>query len=208
MQAQGLTRKQQTAVLLAFDHLQVGLCIVLDDGEVTLRNAEADRILESLDAVQLDQSNKLLCWDPEHQIYVRLAVQCAAGKSVSASAAGRMLLVPGRESDEHSVLAELIELKFGGEENTNPVAVLVKLIDLNNSPPVLAELAVAVYGLTAIEGMICQYLAEGFTTREVADKRGVSYETIRSQVKSVLHKTRCQRRSDLIRLLVRLQRRC
>ena len=208
MQARVLTRKQQIAVLSTFDHLQVGLCIVLDDREVVLRNAEADRILESHDAIQLDQSNRLVCWDSEQQAYKGLAVQSEAGKSAGASAAGGMLLVTGRESDEHSVLVELTELKLGGEDNANPVASLVKLTDLNNSPPVLAQLAVAVYGLTAIEGMVCQYLSEGFTTREIADKRGVSYETIRSQVKSVLHKTRCQRRSDLIRLLVRLQHRC
>ena len=208
MQVKALTRKQQVAVLSAFDHLQIGLCILLDDGEVALSNAEADRIFESRDAIQLDQSNKLLCWDSEENNYLDLADQSVPGNFGSASAAGEILLVAGRESDEQLVIVELAELRLGGEDNTNPVAALVKLTDLHDSPPLLAELAIKVYGLTVIEAMVCQYLAEGFTTREIADKRGVSYETIRSQVKSVLHKTRCQRRSDLIRLLVRLQHRC
>ncbi len=58
----------------------------------------------------------------------------------------------------------------------------------------------ALYSLTASEASVCRYLVEGFSNPEIAEKRNVSPETVKSQVQSALRKTGTANRSELIRL--------
>ena len=58
------------------------------------------------------------------------------------------------------------------------------------------------FGLTVAETHIMSLLAQGRTLEEIAALRGVGLETVRSQCKTLLGKTRCRRRSDLVKLVV------
>jgi DNA-binding CsgD family transcriptional regulator len=53
----------------------------------------------------------------------------------------------------------------------------------------------AEFGLTAAEAEVAEAVANGFTSNEIAARRGVSTETVHSQVKAVLAKTHCPRRA-------------
>ncbi len=47
---------------------------------------------------------------------------------------------------------------------------------------------------------VCRLLVEGCETQTIADMRNVTAETVRTQVKSILAKTRTSKRSDVVRL--------
>ncbi|QXM25576.1 hypothetical protein KO353_05015 [Elioraea tepida] len=61
-----------------------------------------------------------------------------------------------------------------------------------------------VLGLTQAEAALAAELAAGATLAAAARARGISLETARTQLKSVLGKTGCARQQDLARLLARL----
>jgi DNA-binding CsgD family transcriptional regulator len=57
------------------------------------------------------------------------------------------------------------------------------------------------FGLTMAEAEIAEAVANGLTSNEIAGRRGVSPETVHSQVKAVLAKTRCPRRARVSAVL-------
>jgi DNA-binding CsgD family transcriptional regulator len=58
------------------------------------------------------------------------------------------------------------------------------------------------FGLTVAEANIMGLVAQGRSLAEIAALRGVGLETVRSQCKPLLNKTRSRRRSDLVKLVV------
>lgn len=59
------------------------------------------------------------------------------------------------------------------------------------------------YRLTHRETDVLLGLMEGYAPKEIAERHGVSRNTVRSQVASLLQKTACKRQKDLIRLFLK-----
>lgn len=81
--------------------------------------------------------------------------------------------------------------------------VLFTVVDPEARKP-SAETLRAVLGLTAAEASLAAELGAGATLAEAAKARGVSHETVRTQLKSILAKSGCTRQAELARLLARL----
>lgn len=73
------------------------------------------------------------------------------------------------------------------------------------APPDLAATLRHRFGLTGAEAGLALALHEGTTLRRLADQRGVSLNTVRSQLAAVFDKTGQRRQQDLIRLLATLR---
>lgn len=67
-----------------------------------------------------------------------------------------------------------------------------------------AALLARLFGLTAAESALAASLAAGRTLEEHAKRRGVSRETVRTQLAGIRRKTGCRRQADLVALLSRL----
>ncbi len=59
------------------------------------------------------------------------------------------------------------------------------------------------FGLTAAEGEIALLLLQGKSLREIAGNKRISYETVRTHVRSILGKTDTKRQTELVALLNR-----
>jgi DNA-binding CsgD family transcriptional regulator len=70
--------------------------------------------------------------------------------------------------------------------------------------PRTAELLRRTYGLTRAEAEVAIDVAEGWSAREIGDRRGVSASTVRVQIQAVLQKTGLRKTSALASLVVRL----
>jgi DNA-binding CsgD family transcriptional regulator len=64
----------------------------------------------------------------------------------------------------------------------------------------------ALYGLTPAEGEVAVLLAEGLSPADIADRRAVSLDTVRNQIKALLQKTGAPRLGGLIAVLARTVR--
>lgn len=85
-------------------------------------------------------------------------------------------------------------------------AVGVCIIDVSDrTPPAYTQALRDLYGLTAQEAAIALQLNSGMSPREIAEASSRSYETVRTQVKSILHKTGTRRQAELIALIGKLR---
>jgi len=190
------------AVLSVLDQLDVGLCITHENGMVVVRNAEADFLLDSNDGIRLARDNALQCCDPECQLQFERALRNACDTSAAANTTSELVIVSDPGSQQNALFMEVAALNDAGE---TPVLneqrhAIVTLIDPSQPRVLAVDRVVLSYGLTDAEAEVCKFLIEGRTTKKMAEIRSVSQETIKSQVKAVLRKTQCARRSDLIRL--------
>jgi len=58
------------------------------------------------------------------------------------------------------------------------------------------------YRLTPQEAKVLQGIIEGYCLKEIASHHDVSFNTVRSQLASVMQKTYCKRQKDLVRLFL------
>lgn len=85
--------------------------------------------------------------------------------------------------------------------SASAILVLTKpMAQASHSTPLLQ----ALFDLTATEAELAARIAEGETAQEIAKGDAKSVHTVRNQLKSLLHKTGCQRQVDLTRLLTQL----
>lgn len=57
------------------------------------------------------------------------------------------------------------------------------------------------FGLTATEGSIATMIAQGMSLREIAERKSISYETVRTHLRSIFSKTDTRRQAELAKLL-------
>lgn len=91
----------------------------------------------------------------------------------------------------------------GGAAAGEPAAVIVVHLTSDRTE-VDPEILRHAFGLTPSESRVAVMLARGDALRDVASRRGVSLETVRSQLRAVFEKTGTRRQADLIRLLAEL----
>jgi DNA-binding CsgD family transcriptional regulator len=73
--------------------------------------------------------------------------------------------------------------------------------DPNADRPDLHRRLQVIFGLTPAEQRVAAAMLTGLTTAEIADRQGVSLNTIRSQVQSIFGRLGVRRQSDMIRLV-------
>jgi len=76
----------------------------------------------------------------------------------------------------------------------------VTVIDPSRKKPLSSEGLTALGHLTTAESAIVQFLVEGHRPSDIAERRDVSVNTIKSQLKDVSRKLRCKSQSDIIRV--------
>jgi len=197
-------KKQYDAVLTVLDHVQVGLCIALENGDIVIKNREACRILDEKDGIRLSNNGKIFCFDSTQNAQLQSAIEKVSKTACGENNTHELLLVSDRCSGREALLVEVAPLRdYSSELDRNLTGALITLVDQSNTQPFSVNRTVAAYKLTKAESAVCQLLVDGSTTTEIAEKRNVSPETVKTQVKSVLQKTHCSRRSDLIRLVLK-----
>jgi DNA-binding CsgD family transcriptional regulator/PAS domain-containing protein len=95
---------------------------------------------------------------------------------------------------------------FPGERlgHRSQFAAIALIGDPNQGITVPPQMLQTIYGLTPAEARLSVMLSKGQSMAEAAAANGVTDETVRSQLKSVFHKTGTRRQSELISLLVSL----
>jgi len=75
------------------------------------------------------------------------------------------------------------------------------LVDAGAELAAGAEALAREFGLSPAETRIAQMLAHGMPRAAIAAERGVSAETLKSQIRSIFHKTGCTREAELVALM-------
>ncbi|MDN2580987.1 alpha/beta fold hydrolase [Aquibium sp. ELW1220] len=121
---------------------------------------------------------------------------------LSSADTGRLLAVAGhadpRSRTQTSVLVKRVENGFQGA-GEEPVF-LLSIVDFGFDEAAV-ELFRSAYGLTQAEARVAVLLASGLRLPDVAAERGVSVDTVRTQIKLIKNKTSVRDIPALVRLL-------
>lgn len=188
------------ALLGALDHFHIATYVTLPSGTLLLANSEAERILNLQDGLVRDRTGRLSVLGERDAELRALIAKVSATANGDAMDSEQLLTVPRRSGGDPYVLSicplrdpeNLLDAHFHGA--------IIYVIDPTNLSIISTKGIAKLHDLTPAENTICELLVRGMSTTEIAEIRSVKIETIRSQIKSLLEKTRTRTRIQLIRL--------
>ena len=193
-------RSRYNAALMALDHLGLGVFILDSAGRVVERNAGAQAILDQRDGIALASTGELRLADPEAQLALKQAVQTQSHPLEAGPDARLNMLTAPRPSGAFDFLISARALRdVDGEMARGFAGVFLTVIDPTRRDVLSADGLTELGALTDAESRITQMLVQGHKVLHISEQQEVSVETVRSHVKSVLRKLRCNSQGDVIR---------
>lgn len=190
---------QVSGMVDAFDHLDKPALVLDERGLLVRCNDRAQRVLDALADLR---HREIRFRDGGNQrTFESALVQAGAQAQWSGRRRDRTALVDGagRVYD-----VEAVALGDWARYSFTQARFLVFLDAAPAAAPGPETSLRSRYGLTRAEIRVAAALAEGLSVRAIADRHGVTYETARSQIKSVLSKTGTSRQAELVALLAKL----
>jgi DNA-binding CsgD family transcriptional regulator len=167
-----------------------------------LVNPNAQRLMEVRDGFVVDERGPRLSYAHEDEPF-----QKAVSEAIEAGVVGRptddRVLVASRPSGRQPLLVivtRLLEPALGCPTQSAVAAVFIGNATPNR--PVPSELLMRLYSLTRAEAELVALLCDGLTLEGAAERRGVTVNTARWQLKQVFSKTGARSQSALIRLVL------
>lgn len=112
---------------------------------------------------------------------------------------GAVKLVIAGARDRSPIFSELHRLPDGDRQAQMNARILLTIRTQRPDPPTAAVDALRkAFDMTAAEAAVADLLALGHDIPAIASRRGVGIETIRSQLKSIFHKTGTHRQAELV----------
>ena len=174
------------------------------DGHLTYMNEAAERLTRGQDGIRV-QRNRLAACDPLRQNRLDALISFAAAASGAAFAQPGGAITLPRASGKRPLQALVSPLRLAKQPGQSPSAhVLIFITYPEASVDLPREILSVLYDLISSEVEVANGLLAGLSLEQIAAIREVSRGTVRTQIKSLLHKTGTRRQSDLIRLLLSL----
>ncbi|MGH0214425.1 helix-turn-helix transcriptional regulator [Sinorhizobium meliloti] len=194
-----LTSKVE-GMIEAFETAQIGAVFFNRHCKVTAISAEASRCMgHHLTVFQ----NELRANKSEVTAQVRKRMHSVLGPDWLEPRNNDPILI---EREQQRPLLLRIQRLGGNLPDVFAHSVGVCLIeDLNSRAKTNASVISEVLGLTQAEAALAMKLTEGFSLREAATTRSISYETARTHLRAIFDKTGVRRQSELIILVSRLK---
>lgn len=187
--------------LSVLDKVRIGLCLADARGEILIANAAANEILDGAAGLSLDRFNRLTSRDTDTTSALRAAILATArtARRLDGNFGASFHLVEGDVARE-PLFVEVGPVRDGaGEFEADFAGALVTVVD-PNAPPILPGTSLAVLcGLTDAEAEVATLLLEGHPVQRVAEMRGVSLNTVKTQQRVIYAKARVTTRGELIR---------
>lgn len=196
--------RRYAAVLGVLDRVGVGLCVLESRGRVLVANAEAQRILEAGHGIDLTRERRLHC--SEHGATARLdeAIARATIGNAAAHTRAETVLAIRRLPATEPVIIEVVPLRDRlGELGGSFDGVLVQLVDTSSRHFCRIDGFALAHDLSGAESAVAALAVEGLTNVEMAESRGVSPNTVKTQLASVMSKSRARSRVELIRKILK-----
>lgn len=187
-------------VLRALDRLGIGVLVLRGRGEIVISNNEAERILEANDGVSRSAQSRIAAADPEADARLRAGIDRASRAAHLEESASAAIVELPRRSGREPYLVDVAPLRDDGAEMGAAFSgVLLTLIDPEHREMVSVRGLARSYSLSPVETLVCRMIAQGLTLREIAESRGVSLDTVKSQSRAIYAKTNTRNRRELVR---------
>jgi len=191
-----LLKARFNAVLDVLDRFKLGVFLLSNSGDLIDKNEAAKNILDQNDGLSLDVKNRMqLSERSANETLYNIIDKVTLGSS-QVKGARRARLIAQRPSNSSGLLLEVSALMH----YDLPVGALVIVTDPDQKTIIDTSHFTELFGLTPSEQEVCQLLAQGSKSNDIADIRSTTIETSRGQIKSVLSKTKTFQQTELVRL--------
>lgn len=187
--------EQHSAVLSLLDRMPISLVLVDAKSQVIETNTLADEILSSDCGLHIEEDN--LSLGSENNKRLLDAVEIMA-KHDPAVTRGQSLSITN-EDTKNNIMLFLAPIRQHTSQQRASVAVFIS--QRKSLPLSLPKEFSKQYGLTSKELEITGQLVRGLSVKDISDESGVTQNTVRSQVKSILKKTSTSRQAELVSLV-------
>lgn len=191
-----LLHNRFNAVFEVIDRFHLGV-LVLDSGNrIVLANSAAEQILDDADGIKRSQSGLLKgCLDVSSASLVSAADDLSAA-AVEHQSAAVNLSIP-RTSGKIDYIAEMSLLSSKVLDSSSDYRLLV-ITDPERGDIVDLSGIKKIYRLSDAEESVAEKIVVGTQYKDIAAHRGVSPDTVKVQVSSILRKTGCKNRTELV----------
>jgi DNA-binding CsgD family transcriptional regulator/PAS domain-containing protein len=178
-------QSEAAATKSILDRLSLGIVTLSAAGHVLEANRAARRILDSARDIALRQAAALRRLD-------------AAIAAVLAGGAERPLQIDRADGGVLHVIVAPMAVDIDQRAGSKAKAILF-ISDPAQMPDRAGARIAALYGLTPAEAAVAEAIAAGAEPGKIAERRGTSIATVRTQLKSVMAKLGAARQSDVVR---------
>jgi DNA-binding CsgD family transcriptional regulator len=197
----GGAQHERLAMAEVMNRLALGVVLVDSDRHPIVSNRTADRLIALNDGL-LRSTDRLRTKSPrDHAVLQRLLGEAIAGAREGHR--GNHVMAISRPSGKRAfpvVIAPLLEGEPGDAAEDAVVSVIIG--DPEAMQTINPEVLRTFYDLTPAEAELVSLLAGGASLEGAAKRRGVTINTVRSQLKNVFAKTETNRQGELIRLVL------
>ncbi len=109
------------------------------------------------------------------------------------------LIIPGNQSPITMTLSPM----FAHDQNSKFKGVLLQIFDPSTQTLPQADSIKSIFRLSNAEAILCAFLVQGLTLKEIARERDVSINTVREQMRNIFNKTGYNRQSELVAAVLR-----
>lgn len=189
----GSQRQASEMTTATLNSLSSGIVICDQDAHVLFANAAAERVAAQHGTISLHSVDQNIAADQaRHTTQLRLLIANAAQGGVG----GALGLA---NQDGNRLLLTISPLPASLQDS--PGRALISLRSETDTLGAAPEMLVALFGLTAAEADLAWSLTQNDSLNTIRVRRGVSENTIRSQLAHVFAKTRTANQRELVRLL-------
>lgn len=182
------------------DLIQFGLLLYSTDRELLYANSAASRIFEAEDGIRLKNGDITVSHRETETKLNDLLDTVFQPEASLAQLSGGIITIP---RPSHGRPYSLIVVPMvANKVKSGKASIAIFLFDPDARKTTAIDLFVASYSLTRSEAHLAHALASGDTLEAIAEKRGVSRNTIKSQLHSIFAKTNTSRQSELVSLLL------
>ena len=194
--------RENAALAEALDRLPTGVILLDGRGQRILANRSADYILSLDDGLTLDETGPHAARPAENAALQEMLQAAVRGTTTGQVPEGSVMSV-SRPSGRRAFPVMLTPLLSTTPESTLTDAVAVLYVsDLEAHSLPRSETLRSLYSLTSAEIELVELLCDGASLEEAAERRGVTMNTARSQLKQIFLKTNTSRQGELVRLVL------
>jgi DNA-binding CsgD family transcriptional regulator len=194
--------RENAALAEALDRLPTGVVLLDARGQRILANRSADYILSLDDGLSIDATGPHAA-KPSEEAALHEMLRAAVRASTTGQVPEGSVMAVSRPSGRRSFPIMLTPLLSTTAESALSDAVAVLYVsDLEGHSLPRSETLRSLYALTGAEIELVELLCDGASLEEAADRRGVTMNTARSQLKQIFLKTNTSRQGELVRLVL------
>lgn len=189
---------KSAVVARAFDQVSTGVIVVDAHGFVIEMNGLAERVIRRGDGLVLQQGALSAARVFET---AKLSTAIASATRDQPAATSSRILI-GRQGSKYDYILAVSPLGVDLGFTSNSMALII-VVDPDARSPKATDLS-AYFGLSFAEARLATQLMSGKPLGAIAAESGASKATLRSQLRSILKKTKVERQADLFLVLARV----